>query len=227
MQTLAKNYQKIFDKIQSHRDYNDKIRIIAISKFQPIEKILQVYQAGQVIFGENRPQELRDKALQLPREINWHFVGALQSNKAKYIAKYCSTLHSLCSLEVAEILEKKCQQLKKKIKILIQMNLCLEKQKSGLLSYEELQKFLHQILKFNFLQPVGLMTIPDANLSNIEVGKVYAKLRKYQEQIAAEFQLQESFWELSMGMSSDYEVALNEGATMIRLGNILFGERKS
>ena len=226
MYNLKESYQKIFDKIQSHPNYSNKVRLVAISKLQSIEKILDIYQAGQVIFGENRIQELRNKVLQLPSQIDWHFVGALQSNKAKYIPENCSTLHSLCSLEVAQILEKKCQQLAKTIKVFIQMNLCDEDQKSGLLSYEELQKFMAELLNFGSLQPIGLMTIPAVNLTSLQVAKVYANLRKYQVKLATEFYLQKSFTELSMGMSSDYEVALSEGATMIRLGSILFGARQ-
>lgn len=225
MQNIKEHYQKILSKIQSHPNYHNKIQVIAISKFQPIKQILELFQAGQIIFGENRLQELRDKSPQLPSAIDWHFVGGLQSNKAKYIPAICSTLHSLCSLEVANILNKKCSQISKKLKVLIQMNLCEEQQKNGLLNYKALQEFMEKISLMDRLQPIGLMTIPDPGLSPVQTGKIYGMLRKYQEQVAKEFSLQDSFQELSMGMSSDYAVAMSEGATMIRLGTIFFGER--
>jgi pyridoxal phosphate enzyme (YggS family) len=225
MQNITEQYQRVLSGIQSHPNYNHRVRIVAISKFQPTEKILQLFQAGQVIFGENRVQELREKNLLLPEKIDWHFVGALQSNKAKYIPSICSTMHSLCSLEVAKILEKKCEQISKKIKVLIQMNLCQEQQKSGLYNYEALQEFLSKILLLRFVEPIGLMTIPDPDLSSAQTGKIYSSLKKYQLQAAKEFSIEDSFKELSMGMSSDYKIAMSEGATMIRLGTILFGER--
>ena len=226
MSIIAKHYQKLLETIQKHTNYSPNLRIIAISKTQPLEKILDLHQSGQIVFGENRIQELREKKKQCPNTIDWHFVGSLQSNKAKYIPEICSYLHSLCSLEVANILEKKCYQLKKKLKVLIQMNLCQEKSKSGLLTYEDLQEFIPKILTLPNLELVGLMTIPSPELNNSQTGKIYEKLRLYQEKTKKEFLLENTFQELSMGMSNDYKIAITEGATMIRLGTILFGKRE-
>ena len=226
VQNLKKNYLSVIEKIQSHPDYNPQIRLIAISKFQPISKMLELFELGQTVFGENRLQEAREKKPKLPATIDLHFVGALQSNKAKYIPALFSTLHSLCSLQTAKILNKNCQINTTKLKVLIQMNLCDEQQKSGLLTYNELKQFVAEIINLNSLQLLGLMTIPNPKLPAIQIAKIYRQLKNYQEKIAQEFSLQDSFVELSMGMSSDYELAISEGATMIRLGTILFGERQ-
>ena len=225
MKNIQENYQKILKELFSHPDYHKGIQIIAISKFQPLESILELFEVGQVCFGENRAQELREKYSKLPKEIDWHFVGNLQTNKAKYIPPICSCLHSLCSLDVAKALHKKCKQINKKLKVLIQMNLCQEEQKAGLLDYDSLQSFLLSIVDLEFLEPVGLMSIPDPKLSDKETAKIFSRLREYKDKVGKELSLPANFCELSMGMSHDYKIAISEGSTMIRLGTILFGKR--
>ena len=134
-------------------------------------------------------------------------------------------MHSLCDLKVAYVLEKKCLEQGKKMEVLLQMNLCQEEQKSGLLNYEELVQVAAELVKLQQLKVVGLMTIPAFNLSLKKTATVYANLREYKEKLAQELGIKEQLTELSMGMSGDFEIAIEEGATYVRIGTALFGER--
>ena len=134
-------------------------------------------------------------------------------------------MHSLCDLKVAHLLEKKCLELDKKMEVLLQMNLCQEEQKSGLLNYQELLQLAREILKLKHLNLVGLMTIPAFNLGSAETANIYSNLRKHKEKLAQELDLKEQLTELSMGMSGDFEIAIEEGATYVRIGTALFGNR--
>ena len=134
-------------------------------------------------------------------------------------------MHSLSDLKVAHVLEQKCLEQGKKIEVLLQMNLCQEEQKSGLLNYQELLQFARDILKLKQLNLVGLMTIPAFNLGSAETANIYSNLRKHKEKLAQELDLKEQLTELSMGMSGDFEIAIEEGATYVRIGTALFGNR--
>ena len=134
-------------------------------------------------------------------------------------------MHSLSDLKVAHVLEQKCLEQGKKIEVLLQMNLCQEEQKSGLLNYQELLQFAQDILKLKQLNLVGLMTIPAFNLGSAETANIYSNLRKHKEKLAQELDLKEQLTELSMGMSGDFEIAIEEGATYVRIGTALFGNR--
>ena len=218
---IQKNYYNIIDKIT--RCTNQKIHLIAVSKFKPVSDMLELYQAGHRVFGENRIQEAKSKKPELPQDLELHFIGALQTNKAKYITAIFNTVHSLCNLASAEILEKKCSEQNKTIKVFIQMNLCQEDSKQGVKEYQKLLDFSQAIINLPHLKLVGLMTIPKAELTLNQTGKIYAKLREYKEDLEKELNL--SLPELSMGMSADFEVAIKEGATYIRIGSAIFGGR--
>ena len=223
--SIKENYFKILEKIQKCKGYTERVKLVAVSKFKPLQDMLQLYQAGHRIFAENRIQEARDKKAHLPQDLKLHLVGAIQTNKAKYIPSIFSTVHSLSDLKVAHVLEQKCLEQGKKIEVLLQMNLCQEEQKSGLLNYQELLQFARDILKLKQLNLVGLMTIPAFNLGSAETANIYSNLRKHKEKLAQELDLKEQLTELSMGMSGDFEIAIEEGATYVRIGTALFGNR--
>ena len=222
---IQESYFKILEKIQKCKSYTERVKLVAVSKFKPVQDMLQLYQVGHRIFAENRIQEARDKKPHLPQDLKLHLVGAIQTNKAKYIPSIFSTVHSLCDLKVAHLLEKKCLELDKKMEVLLQMNLCQEEQKSGLLNYQELLQLAREILKLKHLNLVGLMTIPAFNLGSAETANIYSNLRKHKEKLAQELDLKEQLTELSMGMSGDFEIAIEEGATYVRIGTALFGNR--
>lgn len=185
--------------------------------------MLEVYRLGHKLFGENRVQEIKEKSSKLPQDSELHFIGSLQTNKAKYLPQLVTTIHSLDSLKVAQILDKKCLQLNKKLSVLLQSNICQETTKSGVKNYQQLITLATEIVKLKQLNLVGLMTIPAVTLTDKETAKVYSQLRQQKEKLAAELQI--TLPELSMGMSSDFEIAIAEGATYLRIGSTIFGNR--
>ncbi len=223
--SIQENYLKILEKIQKCKEFTERVKLVAVSKFKPYLDMLQLYQAGHRIFAESRIQEARDKKPYLPQDLRLHFVGRVQTNKVKYIPSIFNTVHSLSDLKVAQILEQKCLEQDKKMEVLLQMNLCQEQQKSGLLNYEELALLGTELLKLKQLKLVGLMTIPAFNLNTKETTKIYSKLREHKEKLARELGIETQLTELSMGMSGDFEIAIEEGATYVRIGTALFGER--
>jgi len=195
----------------------DKITLIAVSKTQSVEIILQAYDLGIRDFGENRVQELLRKKDLLPQDIRWHLIGHLQSNKAKYIAGFIHYVHSIDSLETAKELSKRAMQHSRKINILLEVNVAAEESKEGIASSEisELSSLI--FAEAASLNINGLMTVAPYEEHVEQVRPYFKELHK----LCGEFGWQE----LSMGMSNDFEVAIEEGATMIRIGSLLFGER--
>lgn len=205
---------------QAGRDPAD-IKLLAVSKTFPAEMVRVYLGLGQNDFGESYMQEARGKAAELAGDLpapDWHFIGHLQTNKAKYAAGIFSTIHSLDSLELAEELNRKAAALDRSLKVYIQVNVSGEAVKSGL-SPAALPSFLDQLTRFPALSPQGLMTMPpydpDPELSRPH----FAALRELRDKQAP------GLPGLSMGMSGDYRVAIEEGATVIRVGTALFGSR--
>lgn len=223
MREIQTNYQKLIERIQNCKGYNSRIKLIAVSKFKSASAMLEVYRLGHKLFGENRVQEIKEKSSKLPQDSELHFIGSLQTNKAKYLPQLVTTIHSLDSLKVAQILDKKCLQLNKKLSVLLQSNICQETTKSGVKNYQQLITLATEIVKLKQLNLVGLMTIPAVTLTDKETAKVYSQLRQQKEKLAAELQI--TLPELSMGMSSDFEIAIAEGATYLRIGSTIFGNR--
>ena len=182
-----------------------QIKLIAVSKLQPIDKLRQAMAAGHRIFGENYAQELRDKAAELP-DAEWHFIGALQSNKAKLVAGKVALIHTCDRLSLAKELAKRGPQ-----RVLLEVNVGREPQKAGVLP-DDAPALLEQIR--GLVQVEGLMCIPPAS------GDPRPHFRALR-QLAEKLRLRE----LSMGMSADYEAAIEEGATIVRVGTAIFGER--
>ena len=203
----------------------EEIKLIAVSKTHPSELIAEAFQAGQVRFGENRVQEASEKIERLQNPgIEWHLIGHLQKNKARFCPGRFDWIHSVDSQELLELLEKQCALQSQPIQILLQANLSQEDSKSGVSDYDNLCRLLEKTQGCQWLYCRGLMTMAAATDDANNIRKTFSQLRTWLEKLRNEFTLT-TFTELSMGMSSDYRIAIAEGATMIRLGTTLFGER--
>ena len=211
--------------IQSGRTPED-IRLIAVSKTKSTELILQALAAGQIAFGENRVQEALGKIEALTENplVEWHLIGHLQKNKVKFCPGKFQWIHTLDSTELAEKLEARSAFALKKINVLLQVNLSREITKSGLHDWEDILQVSETILSGKWLKLRGLMTIPAPNIGETPTRKIYEKLRVWRDKLQQELDSAE-ITELSMGMTADFHWAIQEGATMIRVGSAIFGER--
>ena len=211
--------------IQSGRTPED-IRLIAVSKTKSTEMILQALAAGQIAFGENRVQEALGKIEALTENplLEWHLIGHLQKNKVKFCPGKFQWIHTLDSTELAEKLEARSAFVQKKINVLLQVNLSQEITKSGLHDWEDILQVSETILSGKWLKLRGLMTIPAPNIGETPTRKIYEKLRVWRDKLQQELDSAE-ITELSMGMTADFHWAIQEGATMIRVGSAIFGER--
>lgn len=198
-----------------------EITLIAVSKYFGVDAIMQAYNAGQINFGENKAQELDSKFSELGEKIAWHFIGNLQKNKVKYVIKSAEFIHSVTSVSLAGEINKRAESLGKIQKILIQVKTSGEETKSGV-AEEEAAKLVKACVEFKNLLPVGLMTMAPLTEDENLIRKSFSDLRKLRDELNARgYDLKE----LSMGMTSDFEIAIEEGATMLRIGSAIFGER--
>lgn len=221
---ISQNLKTIQDNIKracskSGRS-TDQVKLVAVSKKQPLEVIQEAQAAGLVHFGENYVQELQDKYEKI-QNVNWHFIGHLQSKKSKAVAPLITMLHSLDRLSLAEKLNK---ALTRELPVLVQVNVSGEASKEGV-PPEELSDFLKKLESYEHLRICGLMTMPPWAESAEDSRKYFAKLKHLLETHKSELTRPELFQELSMGTSQDYQVAIEEGATYIRLGSVLLGQR--
>ena len=211
--------------IQSGRIPED-VRLIAVSKTKPVDMIRDALSAKQIVFGENRVQEALEKieALTDNPELEWHLIGHLQKNKVKFCPGNFQWIHTLDSTELAEKLEARSAFSQKRINVLLQVNLSQEITKSGLHDWEDILQVSETILSGKWLKLRGLMTIPSPNMGETPTRKIYEKLRVWRDKLQQELDSEE-ITELSMGMTADFHWAIQEGATMIRVGSAIFGER--
>lgn len=211
------------DQICGRINRNPKdIKLIAVSKSFGVGEIKQAMHAAQTEFGENKVQELVPKYDSLGNQIIWHFIGHLQKNKVKNAVKTADYIHSVDSLSLAEEIQKHAVKLGKTQKILIQAKTSDEETKSGVTEKEELKKIVHYCSQASNLELIGLMTIAPLTKDQNLIRKSFSYLRKLKEELNSQgYKLDE----LSMGMTSDYEIAIEEGATMLRIGSAIFGER--
>lgn len=202
-------------------------KVLAVSKLQPADKIRFLYNQGQRRFGENYVQEALQKQKDLAdlTDIEWHLIGHLQKNKAKMVAGAFHLIHSVDSLELAQTLSRQCQAKGAEQNILIQVNLAQEESKEGF-SKQKLLESWKPLTELPHLHIFGLMTMPPLTETGVEVRPYFVELRELRDQLKGVTDLQtHPLTELSMGTSHDYSVAVEEGATIVRLGTILFGER--
>jgi pyridoxal phosphate enzyme (YggS family) len=203
----------------------EEVKLIAVSKTHPSKLIAEAFQAGQVRFGENRVKEASEKIERLQNPgIEWHLIGHLQKNKARFCPGRFDWIHSVDSQELLELLEKQCALQNQPMQILLQANLSKEDSKSGVSDYDNLCRLLEKTQDCQWLCCRGLMTMAAATDDANKIRRTFSQLRTWLEKLRNEFTLT-VFTELSMGMSSDYQIAIAEGATMVRLGTTLFGER--
>ena len=219
LQTLRNKIAEICSKV--NRDPKD-IKLIAVSKNFSVDEIKQAIQSGQMEFGENKAQELAAKFDIFGNQVVWHLIGHLQKNKVKYAVKTADYIHSVDSFSLAEEIQKYAEKLGKIQKILIQVKTSEEETKSGVTEKEEIKEIAKHCSKASNLNLIGLMTIAPLTEDKNLIRKSFNYLCKLKEELNSEGY---GLKELSMGMTSDYEIAIEEGATMLRIGSAIFGER--
>lgn len=221
MSTIAQNLKQLTSKLPTG------VKLVAVSKFHPVERLQEAYDAGQRLFGENRAQELASKAPQLPTDIEWNFIGHLQKNKVRMIIPHVAMIQSVDSVELLNLINKEAARVNRHIKVLLQLHVAKEQTKSGF----TVDEVLKAAAEGNF-----------ENLSNVTIAGVMAMatFTDDMQQVASEFEtvhdtfikLREmkfatpDFKEISMGMSDDWPIAVEHGATIVRIGTDIFGARE-
>lgn len=223
MGVVADNLARIQERIARSAERvgrkPEEVRLLGATKSVPLEKILEAVEAGLRLFGENYIQEALPKISSLGSDVEWHFIGRLQRNKAREAVKYFSMIQSVDSLGLAEALNRRAEQLGKRMPILIEVNLGEEATKGGV-SASDLFRVIEALQKYPFLQIQGLMAIPPFTPDPEDSRPYFRTLKTLFDQLDNEFRHC-----LSMGMSHDFEVAIEEGSTLVRLGTALFGPR--
>ena len=225
---LETHLKEVEAKIQAACDRagrkREEVTLIAVSKTKPIEMLQEAYDLGVRVFGENKVQEITAKYDALPDDIHWHMIGHLQRNKVKYIAGKVALIHSVDSLRLAKTISEEAVKHNCEIQILIEVNVAGEKSKFGV-SVEETLPLIEEIAKLPAIHVEGLMTIAPYVEDPEENRPVFRKLKELSVDIAAKNINNVRMAILSMGMTGDYEVAVEEGATLVRVGTGIFGER--
>ena len=226
---LAENLQSVEKRVENAcrragRDRNE-VTLIAVSKTKPVSMLEEIYEEGIRHFGENKVQELTEKYEQMPQDIRWHMIGHLQRNKVKYIVDRATLIHSVDSVRLAAAIEQEAAKKGVTANILLEVNVAEEESKFGFHT-EEVIPAAQEIAKFPHVHICGLMTIAPFVENPEENRSVFANLRKLSVDIANKNIDNISVDILSMGMTNDFEVAIEEGATMIRVGTAIFGERE-
>ena len=203
------------------------VKLIAISKFHPKEYIEAAYEEGQRVFGESREQELKGKAEALPKDIKWHFIGHLQTNKVKYIASYIAMIEAVDSLKLLQEIEKQAAKHNRTIKVLLELHIAKEESKYGL-TLEACRKLLEEgeWRKLKHVQICGLMMMASNVDDEEQIAKEFDTATDFFREIKEQYFLDDpEFKERSWGMSHDYRIAINHGSTMVRVGTTIFGPR--
>ncbi|MBC7381995.1 MAG: YggS family pyridoxal phosphate-dependent enzyme [Bacteroidia bacterium] len=218
---ITANIQKINGEI------GNGIKLIAVSKTKTAETILEAYHAGQKLFGENKVQEMVSKQSILPLDIEWHLIGHLQSNKVKYIASFVSMIHSVDSIKLLEEIDKEGKKNKRIINCLLQIYIASEETKFGLNKEEVFNILRNPVLKeLKHIKICGLMGMASNTLDLTQIRNEFKNLHQLFTGIKTTFFSGDpNFKELSMGMSSDYTIAVEEGATLIRVGSLIFKDK--
>lgn len=225
---LKENLEQVESRIQEAcrrvgRDRGE-VTLIAVSKTKPVEMLREIYDCGQRVFGENKVQELTEKYEVLPGDIQWHMIGHLQRNKVKYLIGKTALIHSVDSVRLARTIQEESAKKACRTPVLIEVNVAGEESKFGV-SPEETQTLIEEIAQFPNLEVRGLMTIAPYVEDPEENRMIFRKLRQLSVDIAAKNINNVTMSVLSMGMTNDYEVAVEEGATMVRVGTGIFGAR--
>ena len=203
------------------------VTLVAVSKTKPIELIQEAYDAGQRIFGENRPLEMREKHAQLPKDIQWHMIGHLQTNKVKYIIDFVDLIHAVDSLKLLDVIEKRAAKIDRKIDVLLQVHIAQESAKYGfdreeilaLISGTDWENYPH----INIRGLMGMATFTE-DMKQVR-GEFKTLKSKFDSMLQVNFNKPLDMNILSMGMSGDFQLAIEEGSTMVRVGSSIFGAR--
>lgn len=229
MSELSDNLQRVEERIQkacarSGRDRNS-VELIAVSKTKPASMVLEMYDLGQRDFGENRPQEIRDKSAVCPEDIRWHMIGHLQKNKLRYVVGKTELIHSVDTLELAEAIQAEAMKRETDVSVLLEVNVAGEDTKFGLCP-EDTPDLAAKIAGLSRVHIRGLMTVAPFVSDPEENRFVFRKLRQLSVDIARQNIDNVTMSVLSMGMTNDFDIAIEEGATCIRVGTALFGARE-
>jgi PLP dependent protein len=201
-------------------------RLIAVSKTKPIEVLQEAYEAGQRMFGENKVQEMERKHEALPKDIEWHLIGHLQTNKVKYIAPFVSLIHSVDSVKLLEEIDKQGKKINRIVPCLLQVYIAHEETKFGFSEEDVLDLIDHYPTSFTHVKIMGLMGMATFTDHQDQIRKEFKRLKQLFEKIKGkELPPSIQMKELSMGMSADYRIAVEEGSTLVRVGAAVFGER--
>jgi pyridoxal phosphate enzyme (YggS family) len=220
--SIQTNLEKILSQLK-----DKAVKLIAVSKTHPVEIILEAYQAGQRVFGENRVQELVPKYEALPKDIEWHLIGTLQSNKVKYIASFVHLIHSVDKLSLLQEINKQAQKHNRLINCLLQIHIAQEETKFGF-DFAEAEAVLqsNELKDLKNIQIVGLMGMATFTENTTQIRNEFRSLKTFFDKMKAIINSQNvDLQELSMGMSGDWKIAIEEGSTMIRVGSAIFGAR--
>ncbi|PZX20326.1 hypothetical protein LX69_00323 [Breznakibacter xylanolyticus] len=202
------------------------VTLVAVSKTHSQEAIMEAYQAGQRIFGENKVQELTTKYEALPKDIHWHMIGHMQSNKVKYIAPFVTLIHGVDSLRLLQTINKEGQKIQRVIPCLLQVHIASEETKFGFSPLEIQAITPSQISELPWIEIQGLMGMATFTDDNTQVRKEFDTLKQLFDQLKSTlFTNQASFNTLSMGMSDDFHIAIEAGSTLVRVGSSIFGHR--
>ena len=220
--SIAQNLIKIKSQLPPH------VTLVAVSKTKPVADLMEAYTAGQRIFGENKIQEMTDKWEQMPKDIEWHMIGHVQTNKVKFMAEYVSLIHGVDSLKLLQEINKQAKKHNRVIDCLLQIHIAEEETKFGL-DEEELNQVLKQVQKdkseFENIRIVGLMGMATFTENQNQIEKEFNHLKAIFDKINKLSIINYQLSILSMGMSGDYQLAISCGSTMVRIGSSIFGGR--
>lgn len=221
-------HTSIAERIQELRaEIPADVQLIAVSKTKPVSAILEAYEAGQRAFGENKVQEMAEKYEQLPKDIQWHLIGHLQTNKVKYIASFVHMIHAVDSLKLLQEIDKQAKKHDRVIPCLLQFHIADEETKFGL-DFSEAEELLQsrEFVELQNVQIAGLMGMATFTDNEEQIRDEFRNLNNFFQVIKSHyFKFNSEFNSLSMGMSGDYRIAIEEGSTMVRIGSTLFGTR--
>jgi PLP dependent protein len=217
MAVNEENYKTIIGEL------GDRVKLVAVSKMKSVEEINQLYQLGHRDFGENYVQELLDKQSRLPEDIRWHFIGHLQTNKVKYITPFIHLVHSVDSANLLKEISKQAKKLQRDVNVLLQVHIAEEETKYGL-DENELSEIMQPAPRFQHVKICGLMGMASFTDEQEKIRSEFSALNNLFQQYKSADTFG-TFSILSMGMSSDYRLAIEKGSNMVRIGSLLFGPR--
>jgi pyridoxal phosphate enzyme (YggS family) len=222
MTTTQENLNRLLNELK-----DTKVKLVAVSKYHPVEMLREAYDAGQRIFGESHVQEMDAKHDVMPKDIEWHFIGHLQTNKVKYIAPYVAMIHAVDTLKLLKEIDKKAEKASRTVDCLLQVHVAKEETKFGFLP-DELRELLNgnEWKELNNVKIRGLMCMATNTDDSLQIHREFYEVKVLQDELKdRHFQNDSMFNILSMGMSDDYQIAIEEGSTMVRVGSKIFGER--